>query len=69
MPRLRRLRAMNSTLRRTRVRLLAGVFARHRAERGDSAGLRLDPEGCHLFRATAKADEKDVPSPTPALTA
>ena len=30
---------------------LAGVFARHRADRGDAAGLRLDPEGCHLFPA------------------
>ena len=47
---------------------LTGVFARHRAERGDSAGLRLDPEGCHLFRATAKADEKDDASPAPVLT-
>ncbi len=69
MPRLRRLRAMNSTLRRTRVRLLAGVFARHRAERGDAGALRLYPEGCHLVPATANADGKDVPSPTPALTA
>jgi iron(III) transport system ATP-binding protein len=32
---------------------LTGVFARHRADRGDPAGLRLDPEGCHLFPATA----------------
>ena len=48
---------------------LTGVFARHRAERGDSVGLRLDPEGCHLFRAPAKPDERDVPSPAPALTA
>jgi iron(III) transport system ATP-binding protein len=30
---------------------LTGVFARHRAERGDSVGLRLDPDGCHLFPA------------------
>jgi iron(III) transport system ATP-binding protein len=28
---------------------LTGVFARHRASRGDEVGLRLDPEGCHLF--------------------
>ncbi len=28
---------------------LTGVFARHRANRGDEVGLRLDPEGCHLF--------------------
>ena len=31
---------------------LTGVFARHRASRGDEVGLRLDPEGCHLFSAT-----------------
>jgi len=31
---------------------LTGVFARHRAERGADVGLRLDPEGCHLFRAS-----------------
>ena len=48
---------------------LTGVFARHRAERGDLAGLRLDPEGCHLFRASAKPDEKDATSPAPVLTA
>ena len=48
---------------------LTGVFARHRAERGDSAGLRLDPEGCHLFPADAKTEEKDTASPAPALTA
>jgi iron(III) transport system ATP-binding protein len=48
---------------------LTGVFARHRAERGDSAGLRLDPEGCHLFPAEAKTEEKDAASPAPALTA
>jgi iron(III) transport system ATP-binding protein len=39
---------------------LTGVFARHRAERGDSVGMRLDPEGCHLFPATAAT----VPSVT-----
>jgi iron(III) transport system ATP-binding protein len=52
---------------------LTGVFARHRADRGDEAGLRLDPEGCHLFPAAPAA-----PAPTgsgtgspaaPALTA
>jgi iron(III) transport system ATP-binding protein len=48
---------------------LTGVFARHRAERGDPAGLRLDPEGCHLFPADAKAEEKGTTSPAPALTA
>jgi iron(III) transport system ATP-binding protein len=30
---------------------LAGVFARHRATRGDEVGLRLEPGGCHLFPA------------------
>jgi iron(III) transport system ATP-binding protein len=30
---------------------LTGIFARHRAGRGDEVGLRLDPEGCHLFPA------------------
>jgi len=30
---------------------LTGVFARHRASRGDEVGLRLDPDGCHLFAA------------------
>jgi iron(III) transport system ATP-binding protein len=34
---------------------LTGVFARHRAGRGDSVGLRLDPEGCHLFPTEAPA--------------
>jgi iron(III) transport system ATP-binding protein len=48
---------------------VTGVFARHRAERGDPAGLRLDPEGCHLFPADTKTEEKDTDSPAPALTA
>jgi iron(III) transport system ATP-binding protein len=48
---------------------LTGIFARHRAERGDSVGLRLDPEGCHLFPAEAKTEERDAASPAPALTA
>jgi hypothetical protein len=48
---------------------LTGVFARHRADRGDSVDLRLDPEGCHLFPAGAKADEKNIASPAPAFTA
>jgi iron(III) transport system ATP-binding protein len=47
---------------------LTGVFARHRAGRGDSVGLRLDPEGCHLFPAEARAEEKDTSAPAPALT-
>ena len=46
---------------------LTGVFARHRAERGDAVGLRLDPEGCHLFPASATApDGEGVGSPVPA---
>jgi iron(III) transport system ATP-binding protein len=34
---------------------LTGVFARHRTSRGDEVGLRLEPEGCHLFHASAAA--------------
>ena len=45
---------------------LTGVFARHRANRGDEVGLRLDPDGCHLFR-TDSAPE--TAAPDPALTA
>ena len=49
---------------------LTGVFARHRADRGDSVGLRLDPEGCHLFPAEAGIPAPDgAGSPAPALTA
>jgi iron(III) transport system ATP-binding protein len=48
---------------------LTSVFARHRADRGDSVGLRLDPEGCHVFPAEAKPKEKDASAPAPALTA
>jgi iron(III) transport system ATP-binding protein len=48
---------------------LTGIFARHRAERGDSVGMRLDPEGCHLFPAEAKPKDKDAAAPAPALTA
>jgi iron(III) transport system ATP-binding protein len=48
---------------------LTGVFARHRADRGDSVGLRLDPEGCHLFAATAVAEQEGTPAAAPALTA
>jgi iron(III) transport system ATP-binding protein len=49
---------------------LTGVFARHRADRGDSVGLRLDPEGCHLFPAEAVAPALDgTDSPAAALTA
>lgn len=35
------------------------MFARHRAERGDAVGLRLDPEGCHLFPAEAPSAPAD----------
>jgi len=46
---------------------LTGVFGRHRAERGDTVGMRLDPEGCHLFPAiAAAADGEGVGSPAPA---
>ena len=48
---------------------LTGIFARHRADRGDSVGLRLDPEGCHLFPADEKPSQNDTQSPAPALTA
>ena len=41
---------------------LTGVFARHRATRGDEVGLRLDPEGCHLFPADA-ATPADAAAP------
>ena len=37
---------------------LTGVFARHRAGRGDEVGLRLDPEGCHLFGGDAAAGRR-----------
>jgi iron(III) transport system ATP-binding protein len=40
---------------------LTGVFARHRADRGDVVGLRLDPDGCHLFPATASGPEDATP--------
>jgi hypothetical protein len=43
---------------------LTGVFARHRAERGEEAGIRLDPEGCHVF----PADQAAAPAPPAALT-
>ena len=34
---------------------LTGVFARDRAQRGDEVGLRLSPEGCHVFASGAPA--------------
>ena len=46
---------------------LTGVFARHRASRGDEVGLRLDPDGCHLFAGDAAPAESAAPDP--ALTA
>ncbi len=61
---------------------LTGVFARHRATRGDQVGMRLEPEGCHLFPAGAvvpgavasggegaAAPVSPAGSPDPALTA
>jgi len=46
---------------------LTGVFARHRASRGDDVGLRLDPDACHLFAADAVPAVNAAPDP--ALTA
>jgi iron(III) transport system ATP-binding protein len=34
---------------------LTGVFARHRTSRGDEVGIRLEPDGCHLFRPPSEA--------------
>jgi hypothetical protein len=58
---------------------LTGVFARHRAARGEEVGLLLEPDGCHLFPAdaadtseggvTGGAAGKDADSPARALTA
>jgi iron(III) transport system ATP-binding protein len=48
---------------------LTGVFARHRANRGDEVGLRLDPDGCHLFPATAAPPAGATAPTAPALTA
>ena len=42
---------------------LTGVFAPARAARGDQVGLRLEPDGCHLFPA---APDPDPASPEPA---
>jgi len=51
--------------------LLTGIFARHRADRGDEVGLRLDPEGLHLYPADNAPVEAEngSASPAPALTA
>jgi len=51
--------------------LLTGIFARHRADRGDEVGMRLDPEGLHLYPADTVApagtgDGSDSPAPAPA---
>jgi iron(III) transport system ATP-binding protein len=48
---------------------LTGVFARHRIERGDEVGLRLDPQGCHLFAAAAAANRAESGPPAPAPVA
>jgi iron(III) transport system ATP-binding protein len=42
---------------------LTGIFARHRAVRGEHVSLRLEPGGCHLFPAmadTAGSGERSV---------
>ena len=36
---------------------------------GPDLGLRLDPEGCHLFRAAAARQADDASASAPALTA
>ena len=46
---------------------LTGVFARHRADRGSEVGLRLDPDGCHLFAAST-ASPADAAGPTAPAT-
>jgi iron(III) transport system ATP-binding protein len=46
---------------------LTGIFARHRANRGDEVGLRLDPDGCHLFPANP-ASPADAVRPTAPAT-
>lgn len=48
---------------------MTGVFARHRADRGDPVGLRLDPEGGHRFPAAAARQAADGTGSRPALTA
>ena len=47
---------------------LTGVFARHRTNRGDEVGLRLDPEGCHLFPADVAAPD-DAAAPVASAVA
>ena len=54
---------------------LTGVFGRQRASRGDEVGLRLDPDGCHLFPAgdapttAAAVRADDAAAAAPAVTA
>jgi iron(III) transport system ATP-binding protein len=48
---------------------LTGVFAPVRASRGESVGLRLDPEHCHVFAAADEplaAPAEDPPAAEPA---
>jgi iron(III) transport system ATP-binding protein len=45
---------------------LTSIFARHRATRGDRVGLRLDPEGCHVFPAPISTTPAPAPAPAPA---
>jgi iron(III) transport system ATP-binding protein len=45
---------------------LTGIFARHRANRGDEVGLRLDPDGCHLFAANTASPADAIGSTAPA---
>ena len=46
---------------------LTGVFARHRIDRGDEVGLRLDPSGCHLFPVAPRSAETGMPASSLAL--
>jgi ABC-type Fe3+/spermidine/putrescine transport system ATPase subunit len=51
---------------------LTGIYASHRAARGEQVGLRLEPDGCHLFPADAREGDEGnsrAGSPDPALTA
>ncbi|MGE5133225.1 MAG: ATP-binding cassette domain-containing protein [Gemmatimonadota bacterium] len=44
---------------------LTGVFARHRAARGETVGLRLEPEGCHFFPAAGPDGGAGASAPGP----
>jgi len=44
---------------------LTGVFARHRAVRGEEVGLRLEPDGCHLFSAGPAGSGADPAATAP----